>query len=227
MNQVRGFIEWLAFHPTNPEITRALVTGYLAPFGAKAARFGRIHGDDSAEVLSQYGYDLDVVGKIFPSKEWRNNKSEEALLILSPSNLHWAPSSKLYVSTLRDHGVLQGHLVIEFNEPVSEKDKPQVAEAIEDLSVPISLYLSFQKRGVSNLTVETVSDTRDAGAIQLTQRQILILRGMVEGKTNHELATEMGFSVSTIRHETMRIYQELAVSDRKEAAKKALVLSII
>jgi DNA-binding NarL/FixJ family response regulator len=50
---------------------------------------------------------------------------------------------------------------------------------------------------------------------------------MVEGKTNHELATEMGFSVSTIRHETMRIYQALAVSDRKEAAKKALTLNLI
>jgi DNA-binding NarL/FixJ family response regulator len=56
---------------------------------------------------------------------------------------------------------------------------------------------------------------------------VQILRGMVEGKTNHELATEMGFSVSTIRHETMRIYQALAVSDRKEAAKKALTLSLI
>jgi DNA-binding NarL/FixJ family response regulator len=37
----------------------------------------------------------------------------------------------------------------------------------------------------------------------------------------------MGFSVSTIRHETMRIYQALAVSDRKEAAKKALLLSLV
>ena len=62
---------------------------------------------------------------------------------------------------------------------------------------------------------------------QLTPRQILILRGMVEGKTNHELANELGFSVSTIRHETMRIYQSLAVSDRKEAAKKALLLALI
>jgi len=47
------------------------------------------------------------------------------------------------------------------------------------------------------------------------------------GKTNHELATELGFSVSTIRHETMRIYQALSVSDRKEAAKKALMLSLV
>ncbi len=76
-------------------------------------------------------------------------------------------------------------------------------------------------------SINLPNDSRDAGAGQLSQRQILILRGMVEGKTNHELATEMGFSVSTIRHETMRIYQALAVSDRKEAAKKALMLSLI
>jgi DNA-binding NarL/FixJ family response regulator len=90
------------------------------------------------------------------------------------------------------------------------------------------LYLSFQNRAATNVSsINLPNDSRDAGAGQLTQRQILILRGMVEGKTNHELATEMGFSVSTIRHETMRIYQALAVSDRKEAAKKALMLSII
>jgi ATP/maltotriose-dependent transcriptional regulator MalT len=33
--------------------------------------------------------------------------------------------------------------------------------------------------------------------------------------------------VSTIRHETMRIYEALAVSDRKEAAEKAVELSLI
>ena len=57
---------------------------------------------------------------------------------------------------------------------------------------------------------------------RLTQRQRQVLRGMVEGKTNHDLATQLGYSVSTIRHETMRIYQALAVSDRREAAQRAL-----
>ena len=61
----------------------------------------------------------------------------------------------------------------------------------------------------------------------LSQRQLSILQGMVEGKTNHELANELGFSVSTIRHETMRIYELLGVSDRKEAAKKALSMSLL
>ena len=58
-------------------------------------------------------------------------------------------------------------------------------------------------------------------------RQLAILQGMVEGKTNHDLASDLGFSVSTIRHETMRIYQLLGVSDRREAAREALDQGIL
>ena len=135
----------------------------------------------------------------------------------------------MYVATLRDRGVIQGHLTIEFHKSVPEGDKHRITEAIEDLCIPLSLYLSFVSNpyGNSGGVTPLSAENRDAGAAHLTARQLLILRGMVEGKTNHELATEMGFSVSTIRHETMRIYQALAVSDRKEAAKKALTLSLI
>ena len=53
-------------------------------------------------------------------------------------------------------------------------------------------------------------------------RQLSILQGMIQGKTNNELAQELGFSVSTVRHETMRIFELLNVSDRREAAREAL-----
>jgi len=42
-----------------------------------------------------------------------------------------------------------------------------------------------------------------------------------------KLATELGFSVVAFPYETMRIYKALSVSDRKEAAKKALILSLV
>jgi DNA-binding CsgD family transcriptional regulator len=63
--------------------------------------------------------------------------------------------------------------------------------------------------------------------VVLTERQKKILGGMVEAKTNHQLAQELGFSVSTIRHETMEIYQLLSASDRKEAAEIALKRNLI
>ena len=231
MTQIRKFIEWLSFHPTSDDIARALVTEYLAEYGVSAVRFGRTNSDDSAVVLGQFGYANaeESRNKVFAGSEWRAWDLPEIDIITGKNKDKWAPSSQLCVIALRDRGVMQGHVVIEFAQPVADNEKHRALEAIEDLCVPIALYLSFQSRGVStNIPgVTTLNDSRDAGAGQLSARQLSILRGMVEGKTNHELATEMGFSVSTIRHETMRIYQSLAVSDRKEAAKKALMLSLI
>jgi DNA-binding NarL/FixJ family response regulator len=125
--------------------------------------------------------------------------------------------------SLRHHGGIQGHLVIRFSNPI--QDRASVEEIVLDYAIPLSLYLSLIGEGAKSNVVAPSRD--DTGADQLTARQLSILSGMVEGKTNHELATELGFSVSTIRHETMRIYQALAVSDRKEAARKALTLALI
>ena len=228
---IRKFIEWLSYHPTADEIARALVTEYLTDLGVCAVRFGRIQSDDSAMVLGQFGYgdSPEYKDKVFSSSEWRSWDMPEIDIIAGRNKSKWAPNSKLCVVTLRDRGVMQGNIVIEFANPVSDSDKGKFLETVEDFCVPIALYMSFQSRPVSSSLggISLPGDSRDAGAGQLSQRQILILRGMVEGKTNHELATELGFSVSTIRHETMRIYQALAVSDRKEAAKKALMLSLV
>jgi DNA-binding CsgD family transcriptional regulator len=228
---IRKFVEWLSYHPTTEEISRALATDYLAEFAVRSLRFGRLNSDDSITNLGQFGFPDadDYRNRNIPSDEWRNYKSAEMSIVAGISKEKWTPDSTTYVNTLRDRGVLQGHLIVNFHKPISEADKHRTAAAIDDLCIPLALYLSFMSRpvGVGLGGVTLPIDSRDAGNAQLSQRQILILRGMVEGKTNHELATELGFSVSTIRHETMRIYQALAVSDRKEAAKKALMLSLV
>ena len=92
-------------------------------------------------------------------------------------------------------------------------------EIARNYAVALGLYLSLAHESGAG-GPRNVIERIETGSDQLTPRQVSILRGMVEGKTNHELANELGFSVSTIRHETMRIYQALSVSDRKEAAKR-------
>jgi DNA-binding CsgD family transcriptional regulator len=231
MTVIRRFVEWLSYHPTTEEIARALATEYLSEFSVLGLRFGRINNDDSITNLGQFGFpdSENIRGRNIPSQEWRSGTSAEIEIISGKSKEKWTPDCTIYVATLRDRGVIQGHLTVQFHKAISESQKNHTSEAIEDLCVPIALYLSFQNRGQNSMAPGTVilNDSRDSGSGQLSARQLSILRGMVEGKTNHELATEMGFSVSTIRHETMRIYQTLAVSDRKEAAKKALMLSLI
>ncbi len=231
MTQIRKFIEWMSFHPGMEEIPRALATDYLTQFGVKGVRFGLLNSDDSILLLGQYGYPDAMAwrNRNIPSQEWRAIDSIDVQLIVSASGQKWTNDSKFFVNTLRDHGVIQGYLIVEFINPIADANKQKTADAIDDLCMPVALYLSFQIRRSPNqaISINSLDNTRDSGAAQLSARQLSILRGMVEGKTNHELATELGFSVSTVRHETMRIYQALTVSDRKEAAKKALVLGLI
>ena len=231
MTQIRKFIEWMSFHPGMEEIPRALATDYLTQFGVKGVRFGLLNSDDSILLLGQYGYPDAMAwrNRNIPSQEWRAVESPDVQLIISASGQKWTNDSRFFVNTLRDHGVIQGHLIVEFINPIADANKQKTGDAIDDLCMPIALYLSFQIRRSPNQTISinSLDEVRDSGGAQLTSRQLLILRGMVDGKTNHELAAELGFSVSTVRHETMRVYQALAVSDRKEAAKKALVLGIV
>lgn len=222
MNEIRNFVEWLSYHPTADEIARALVLDHLASLGACCSRIGLLNPDDSLTFAGEYGFEDGRKGKTFTSAEWRSWSHDAADIALGRNTDHWSKDKKLLMFQLRHRGAIQGHLVVRFSNPVT--DTAGVEEVVLDYAVPLSLYLSLNHEG---RRVGPNGNREDTGATQLTPRQISILRGMVEGKTNHELATELGFSVSTIRHETMRIYQALAVSDRKEAAKKALALSLL
>jgi DNA-binding CsgD family transcriptional regulator len=224
MRDIRTFIDWLSYHPTCDEISRALVMEYMAPLGACCARVGRLHADDSLEFLGEYGFDAGQAKQTFPSEVWRSWDNDEALIALGKNAAPWSPSKNLLMVQLRERGAVHGYLVLRFSKPV--EDTESVEEVARNYAVALGLYLSLAHEPGSAST-RTVIDRMETGTDQLTPRQISILRGMVEGKTNHELANELGFSVSTIRHETMRIYQALAVSDRKEAAKKALSLALV
>jgi len=224
MHDIRTFIDWLSYHPTCDEISRALVMEYMASEGACCARIGRLHADDSLEFLGEYGFDASKARQTFPSEAWRSWDNDEALIALGKNSEPWNPSKNLLMIQLRERGAVHGYLVLRFSNPVA--DTASVEEIARNYAVALGLYLSLAHEAGSS-TSRNIVERAETGSDQLTPRQVSILRGMVEGKTNHELANELGFSVSTIRHETMRIYQALAVSDRKEAAKKALSLALI
>ena len=223
VNEIRSFIDWLSYHPSPDEIARALVLERVASLGACASRITLLNADDSLTFAGEYGFSDDKNGKTFTGSQWREWEAGASQLLLGQKTHQWSEDGKNLKIQLRHRGAIQGHLEIRFAHRIEDMERAE--ELILDYAIPISLYLSlnYSGRKVSGKSV----DRDDTGSDHLTPRQLSILAGMVEGKTNHELATELGFSVSTIRHETMRIYQALAVSDRREAAKKALALSLL
>lgn len=60
----------------------------------------------------------------------------------------------------------------------------------------------------------------------LTPREIDILRLVVAGRTNREIARELTISISTVKTHMQRIISKLRVSDRTQAAVKAVELGL-
>lgn len=235
--QAHKFIEWLGFQPSGSDICRALVTEYLLDMNPYSARISRLNSDDSVTYIGEYGYQKDEaeLGQTVPGQVWRNRPTVSAMIASGQLHGNWSPDGKLVVLELRDHGAIQGFLSFRFVNPRSQEEQEQIALDINLFALPLSLYFSFQNRTLNHMNngagpisqgVEIVRNNHN-GHVRLTQRQLQILRGMVEGKTNHDLAMDLGFSVSTIRHETMSIYKELAVSDRHEAARVAVSRGLI
>ncbi|MFM8621312.1 MAG: response regulator transcription factor [Candidatus Nanopelagicaceae bacterium] len=223
MEIMNGFVSWLANIPTADEICRALVTDYLKPHGACCARLGRLNKDDSYHYLGQYGFESNETGKLVPGQIWRYMKDIEVNQIAAGHQPGpWTSTNKQVLIELRAKGSTYGWMNISFS---TEKDAEQKKELFKELNIyalAIALYLSLTHTQDFSSEKDLGSEKGLSSVDSLTKRQLNILKGIVDGKTNHDLAQQLGYSVSTIRHETMRIYQALAVSDRREAAQRAL-----
>ncbi len=139
---------------------------------------------------------------------------------LTASAIAKSSNNDFIVTPISNGKILKGYILLKME---TASLTPQELHLIEVIGKVCAVYLKVELPELkhSHLTKEL------SNKVSFSARQLQILQGFVEGKTNHELAEDLGFSVSTIRHETMEIYRTLGASDRKEAAKIAQDKSII
>lgn len=77
-----------------------------------------------------------------------------------------------------------------------------------------------------NITLMSSTEVQDARA-QLTERELEVLKHLVKGKSNTEIAKELIVSVHTAKAHVCSILQKLCVDDRVQAAVKAIKENII
>lgn len=92
---------------------------------------------------------------------------------------------------------------------------PKVAEATRQ-TTPKPISTDFDNL-YKNISIET----------NLTEREYEVLRKIVEGKTNTEIAQDMCISTHTAKAHVGNILSKLSVTDRVEAAVKAIRAKII
>ena len=86
-----------------------------------------------------------------------------------------------------------------------------VDDAIE--SEPISQAINVQVTPVTS--------------VELSERQVTVLRLLAAGLTYDQIARRIGYSNSTVRMELLKMYRMLGVSSRMDAVMKAVSLNLV
>ena len=225
----------LSFMPPLERIARSLVLDIFVQFNPTESIIYYLNENDEVTNLAAYGTNELVAGIQIPSSTWRRWVSEETsnAHALSLNTISWSEDNCQIVIKLNAQGVLIGFLALKFSESVENTNKLNIdAEAA---CLLISLYLSFylqntNERGEVSELIQVPRKPlvrRENEKPHLSERQRSVLIGLVARKTNNVIASELGYSVSTVRHETIRIFEALGVSDRIEAAKHAKAFGIV
>ncbi len=213
---LRRMYEDFSALPPLENVARSVALDYLAPYNPVHAMIWHLRKNGTCVCLAQYGETESYVGRVYSATEWRalepvgslalNAKKEDAAT--------WSADREFVVINLYSQNVLIGFLTVRFAKALNDTQKLKLDSG--DCGRALSLYLAL--RFLEKLEIGNESPMEKQEDRNLSQRQLAILQGLSEAKTNHQISKDLGYSVSTIRHETMRIYEILEVSDRVEAA---------
>ena len=219
-------ISLLTDNPSGNEIARAIALDFLLQFNVTKVRLSGIRSDDSLIFLGDHGYSPSTTGKTEPASVWRVRDDEIRHVQLDKTFFGFNAERTCAAAQLKIRGVTSGVLAIYFAQPLSPKAAEELADIVASLVGPLALFF-FIRANTINIGSSNAPRDEEATSAHFTDRQLKILARMADGHTNHEIASALGFSVSTIRHETMRIFQILSASDRHEASTKARELGIL
>jgi DNA-binding CsgD family transcriptional regulator len=225
--RIAEFASHLAnYELTEDEICEFLTTSTLNFLGVKHVWLSNVTNRQTVRARASYGVNQDRFAdwQEFPL-DWKlpvTDALTEKRLVWINSLPEWPPEYPLlkgveYSEELRTQIVVPifrlescvGCLGI-----LSEKNlnpDQEIDLFLQTLSHLISLHVYRKereraKKGSPNVT-------------SLTDRQVEILMHISEKKTNIEIADIMGYSESTIRQETIRIFEKLHLSGRNEARR--------
>ncbi|MEI6406732.1 MAG: helix-turn-helix transcriptional regulator [Actinomycetes bacterium] len=105
-----------------------------------------------------------------------------------------------------------GGAVINFSQP--NELTQDLLDFFQCIGLIVGLYCSVSP--VAKVLDEPLPKNQPEQLLTLTPRQWQILEHMQKGATNISIARILGFSESTIRHETMRIYRKLNLRGRMD-----------
>ena len=228
---INSRIATLVSHLANEDLTEDLICEFLATntltfLNVNHVWISEVTNRKTVRARASFGVDQKLFSKWqeFPL-EWKlpvTDALTEKRLVWIDSLPQWPDEYPLlhgvsYSTDVKTQIVVP---ILRFNAPVAcigiVSDKQitpddELGIFFQTIANLISLHLFRQARDRKKLESPNVTS--------LTDRQVQILAHIAEKRTNIEIADIMGYSESTIRQETIRIFEKLQVNGRNEARK--------
>ena len=93
----------------------------------------------------------------------------------------------------------------------------------QEFAYYLALGTFIASSGFSAQEIAARAPTNEA----LSERQLVILQGIAEGKTNLRISKELMLSESAIKQENVKIFRSLGVANRRQAAQKASAMGML
>ena len=234
---ISKFIFFIANHELSlDEILRHMVLVVLSPINAEAILIRQLNDENQAVLTATWGISLENLEQ-YPTAYSLNEKfpTTDTLRYRRTTWIHtlphWGPDYPILKDSQYSSGA-KSYICF----PIEKAGTPVAALGIfsRDVIHPdaeieaflravgnvLSMHLFRQNSKVHEL--QGTGESHKASSVEsdeneLTERQLIILRLISEDRTNLAISGLLGYSESTIRQETIKIYAKLECNGRKEA----------
>jgi DNA-binding CsgD family transcriptional regulator len=250
---LHSLIGFLLARPDCDGVAQHLVLGVLREHHARSAVISRFGNDGQLETAGSFGIPRDFQERLRAISLWDAAPMSESVRSGDPVILGTrAAALERYPDYETDLGENEAMIVWPLSLPGERVGAIQVTLASShDLhaligefggcAAMLGLYVNLLLGGGSRTGLEAAGGalavamprpaetgmTTDAAAKHLTSRQLVILEMMALQLTNPEISRRVGFSESTVRHETMAVYRSLGVDGRRQAVKVAVEIGLL
>jgi DNA-binding CsgD family transcriptional regulator len=219
---------------TMQDICQYLVTVSLKDFGFYCSVFAEIQKNGQVRVTSHFGVDPKDVeawqDMPFEIKTPVNDCLRENRIVWINTLPHYSQEYELLNSLPTDNQLktlvafpLRGssHLLGAISILSSKKIEldTEIELLIKSLCYMAALRMEINLKSKTKLidSQNGESPYSNSNLFKLTPRQKKILEMLIEKKTNKEIADELIYSVSTIKQETIAIYEKLGLRGREDS----------
>lgn len=224
LDDITRFANLLTRNPTTDELLLTLLRDYLSRFDVIGMEVQLFGVSENLELRHFVGVPIEGPAVKTAASISRLVADESIYSDLAKFGSIYNSINHVSLTAININSSVKGFYIFEHG--IGYTATPESGHYLEALSSLLTIYLIGKTKagGVTSFLGAQIQTELTSG---LNPRQLLIIAGMIDGKTNHELSLSLGFSVSTIRHETMAIFKALGVSDRKEAGKEALLRGLL